>query len=227
MTYERLCTAVAALGLSCRGGFHPLPEDGLPVLDGEGRVQTVILLGFNAGEPWAAFSRSPEFGDGRPDPLDRWSRRTVDSLARTVGAAALYPFTGPPWWPFQRWARRAERLHVSPLGVLMHPDFGLWHAYRGALLFDRRIEVPAHRDWPHPCESCADTPCLKVCPVSAISVGQFAARACRDHVRGHDGGPCLSDGCLARRACPVAQDRQYTPAQAAFHMRAFLVAPER
>ena len=28
---------------------------------------------------------------------------------------------------------RAEGLKPSPLGVLVHPDFGLWHGYRGAI----------------------------------------------------------------------------------------------
>ena len=36
---------------------------------------------------------------------------------------------------------RAEGLKPSPIGILMHPQFGLWHAYRGALLFDVEIEL--------------------------------------------------------------------------------------
>ena len=38
--------------------------------------------------------------------------------------------------------------HASPLGLLIHPDYGLWHGYRGALLFaatahadDKRFDV--------------------------------------------------------------------------------------
>jgi hypothetical protein len=226
LRYERLAASASAVGLICRGGFHPLPEDGVPTLAGGADARTLILLGFTAGEPWSIFSRSPEFGDGQADPLDRWSRRTIEMLALTAGATALYPFTGPPWWPFQRWAQRSERLHASPLGILMHPDFGLWHGYRGALLFDTRIEVPAHRDWPHPCASCDGRPCLRVCPVEAVAIGHFAACACRDHVAGGDGGPCRSGGCLARRACPEARDRQYGPEQSAFHMKAFFLAPK-
>ena len=49
------------------------------------------------------------------------------------------PRTGRPWLPFQQWARKAEPVHVSPLGVLIHPDYGLWHSYRGALCFDTRL----------------------------------------------------------------------------------------
>src|SRR5262249_42217658 len=81
---------------------------------------------------------SAERAAGGADPLDRWSRRVVGGLAAELGAAALYPFGGPPWLPFQRWAKKAEPLHSSPLSVLIHPDWGLWHSYRGALVFAER-----------------------------------------------------------------------------------------
>ena len=38
------------------------------------------------------------------DPLDRWSRRLIERLARELGGRALFPFGGPPFLPFQRWA---------------------------------------------------------------------------------------------------------------------------
>ena len=53
-----------------------------------------------------------------------------------------------------RWAQRAEPLHPSPLGVLIHPVHGLWHAYRGALAFAEPIELPPRADLPSPCASC-------------------------------------------------------------------------
>jgi hypothetical protein len=34
----------------------------------------------------------------------------------------------------------------------------------------------------------------------------------------------MSGGCLARRACPVGREYAYDPAQARFHMQAFLAA---
>jgi hypothetical protein len=34
---------------------------------------------------------------------------------------------------------------------------------------------------------------------------------------------CMAIGCLARHACPIGHDYRYTPAQANFHMRAFLL----
>ena len=41
--------------------------------------------------------------------------------------AGAVPVRRPPYWPFQQWARRAEPVHPSPIGVLIHPRYGLWH----------------------------------------------------------------------------------------------------
>lgn len=220
-TYAQLCTAATAVGLACRGGFHPQDGDGVPVMD-ELPARTVVLLGFTGREHWSAFAASPEYRDGEPHPLDRWSQRVVDHLARRFGARALYPFTGPPWWPFQRWAQRAERLYPSPLGVLMHADYGLWHAYRGALLLPKPIDVPPLREWSSPCESCLEPPCVAACPAGALSGGRFETQICSAHVVCEHGTACRACGCLARHACPVATEHRYDAVQATFHLQAFI-----
>jgi ferredoxin len=221
-SYEGLCADSAATGVACRGGFHPTPEDGVPAVTAGEPARTVVLLGFTGGRQWRHFTLSPEYRDGEPHPLDRWSRRIIGALARRFGARELYPDTGPPWWPFQRWARRAEALHVSPLGILIHPEFGLWHAYRGALVFAQPFAVPQMPAWPHPCERCAGKPCLSSCPVEAIAPARFERALCMRHVASPAGGECRSRGCLARRSCPVGAAHRYGPEQAAFHMRASL-----
>jgi hypothetical protein len=117
----------------------------------------VILLGNVGGSMWPAFAASPE-GQTGSDRLDRWTRRGVAELAGRLGGQPLYPFGGPPYWPFQRWAQRAEAVHPSPLGLLIHPDHGLWHAYRAALLFAEVIDLPPRDERPSPCTTCAAGP---------------------------------------------------------------------
>jgi len=212
--------------MACRGGFHPLRDDGVPDTH-EGRAPgTLILLGFTGTRQWPAFVSSPEYQDGAPHPLDRWSRRVTGALARRFGATELYPAPGPPWWPFQRWARRAEGLQASPLGILIHPEFGLWHAYRGALLFAERFAVPGTGTGQslHPCDSCLEKPCLRSCPVGAITPGSFDRARCHAHVAAPSGAECHGNGCLARRSCPVGEAHRYGASQAAFHMNAALAA---
>ena len=117
---------------------------------------------------------------------------------------------------------RAEGLRPSPLGILMHPEYGLWHAYRGALLFDVEISIQAPREVIHLCDLCVGKPCLKSCPVDAYSASGFAYQTCRDHVRGPSGGPCRDGGCLDRNACPYGTRYRYAPQAQAFHMAAFV-----
>jgi hypothetical protein len=216
--YARLADALAPYGLLARGGFHPEPDEA------PAGAATVVLLG-NAGPAlWRVFPDSPEARDGAPDPLDRWSRRVVETLAADFGARAILPFDGPPYVPFQRWARRAEPVAPSPLGILIHPDYGLWHAYRGALAFPQALDLPPATPRPRPCDTCSDRPCLTTCPVDAFTPDGYDVPACAGHLRRAEGADCVTGGCLARRACPVGADWTYVPEQAGFHMRAFLRA---
>jgi hypothetical protein len=215
---EPVFSAVERAGLVARGAFHLADgEREGPLAD----VHTIVLVGVTGRSGWDAFAMSEEARDGAKHPLDRWSRRIIGGLAQDLGAVALYPFGGPPHLPFQRWARRAEPVHDSPLGLLVHPRYGLWHSYRGALGFAEALDVPAWEAARSPCESCAAKPCLAACPVGAFSVRGYDVAACVAHLRAAEGAECMAGGCLARGACPVGADRAHGPEQAAFAMRAF------
>jgi ferredoxin len=211
---DGLAQALAPFGLILRGGFRPAAGDGAP-----SGVGTLLLIG-NAGPAlWRTFDRDRAEG---ADPLNRWTERLVRPLAARFGARALFPFEGPPYWPFQRWARAAEPVRASPLGLLIHPVYGLWHAYRAALAFAATdIPLPPRGDAPDLCADCVSKPCLTACPVNAFSGQEHDVPACVDHLRPVAGGECLESGCRARRACPVGQEYAYEPAQAHFHMSAF------
>ena len=221
-------TDIAALldpaGLVLRGGFHPVPDDGVPAMAGGAAARTVLMIG-NTGAPdgdpmWTEFAAARARFDG-PNPLDDWTRSVVDPLARTVGGAALYPFGGPPYLPFQRWAMRAEPVFPSPIGLLVHPQFGLWHGYRAALTFSERLPLPSRHEAESPCILCAGKPCLTACPVSAFTDAGYDTASCASHLESV-GNDCIGHGCRARRACPVAPERAPVPDQARFHMEAFL-----
>ena len=104
----------------------------------------------------------------------------------------------------------------------MHPEYGLWHAYRGALLFDVEILSQPPETVIHLCDLCDGKPCLKACPVEAYSQSGFAHQACLAHVRGPDGSPCRATGCLDRNACPYGAAYRYPADEQAFHMASFI-----
>ena len=225
MNFDAIASAVEATGLALRGGFAPVPEDQLPSIPGKGPARTLLLLGVVGPRAWEKFAASPESRAPR-NPLDTWTRRVVTALAEGLGASPLFPFDGPPYWPFQRWAMRAEPVAPSPIGILIHPDYGLWHAYRAALLFAERVELTAREIRARPCDTCTDRPCLSACPVGAFTDSAYRVDSCVSHISSPAGVMCMGEGCRARDACPVGRAFRYPAQQIRFHMEAFRRAYE-
>lgn len=225
-----LSAALAPHGMLPRGGFALTEADepdlaGFPDLAAPSRGRFLLLIG-NAGAPlYDAFFAAGETG-GR-NPLDDWTKRIILPIAARSGARAAFPSDGPPYLPFQRWAMRAEGVKASPLGVLIHPDFGLWHAYRAALVFDQALDLKPAPFRAHPCDTCVEKPCLRACPVGAVTAAGYAVDNCARHVAAGEGKACRSIGCLARRACPVGAELAYPERAMAFHMASFLRGQKR
>ncbi len=221
---EEVERAFHAAGLVSRGAFHPEPDDKVPALAGGAPARTLVLAGNVGRSMWAAFSkaeRAPQHA------LDAWSRAVLEPIAGRFGGAAMFPGGGPPFQPFIAWAQRAGPVTQSAIGMLIHPDYGLWHAYRGALALPDRLALPSPDMRPRPCDSCADKPCLSTCPVDAFKPSGYDMPACIGFLESPPGTECASQGCAARRACPVGREHIYEPAQAAFHMAAFVKANRR
>lgn len=177
---------------------------------------TITLIGPDEPAFWPVFETSPEYGDGQPDPMDRWSKRVITDVARQLKGAPLFPFGGPPYAPFFTRAKASGVFWAAPIGFLVHADAGLFVSFRGAIRWKTPVTTPTTRK---PCKTCA-APCATACPVGAFDHGYDVA-ACKAHVASEAGCDCRTRGCLARRACPVGQGTRL-PAQAAFHMEAFL-----
>jgi ferredoxin len=220
---SELAEAFERHGIHIRGVVNFGPGEG-PLLDDGSLAASVVLLGNVGGSIWPAFAEWRKTYSGH-EPLDTWSKALIRPLAVELDATAYFP-SDPPWQPFQQWAIKAERLKPSPLGILIHPEFGLWHGYRGALGFPFAIET-SRPDADHPCGSCADKPCMSACPVDAIGLSGglsgFDIGACRGYLA-RDAGKvtCMVSGCAARNACPVGARYRYPPAQLEFHMKALM-----
>lgn len=230
---DDLTDDLAALGLISFGSLAvDAASENLPSL-AEGKLARSAQLIGNVGSAiWTPFRQSDEARDGTHNPLDRWTRRVLDDVANRHQRRALYPFGGPPWWPFISWAERLGVFSPSPLGVLVHEEYGPWLAFRAVLLSAEPLSQGNKPNLPAsagPCATCVDKPCLTACPVNAIKIDQpYAYDSCRTHVASSwptreaplDRASC-STGCLARKACPYGQSHQYAAEHAAHHMRAF------
>jgi len=196
------------------GAFHPTPEDDL---DGLG---TLILLGPLEPGFWPHVTATPEFADAAPDPLDRWSTRTIGALAQRFGGTPFFPFGGPPYHPFIAWAKRSGRAWSSEVGLLVHDHAGLMVSYRGAIGLTDRLELPEHGD--RPCDTCDEKPCLNACPIEALTKAGYDIPVCKHYLSEKKGQNCLDAGCVVRRSCPVGQGYGRLQEQSAYHMRRFM-----
>lgn len=203
-----IAAAAAPHHLGVFGALHP--EDG----------GTIVLLGPAEPGYWAHLTAQPEWQDGAPDPVDRWSRRAIGVLARDIGAKAIFPFDGPPFAPFYAWALASGRAWASPVVLLVHDVAGLMVSYRGALRLETRLTLPPPPA-ASPCETCAGRPCLGACPAGALVAGRYDVAACRAFLDRPEGAECRTRGCAVRRACPVSENYGRLHAQSAYHMGQF------
>lgn len=219
VTYHDLAAELAAVGMVARGAFDVTVDDLVPDLPDGRRARGVVVVGNRSdGAMWERFTAERL---DEPDPLDRWTRRVVRPIAARHGGVLIHP-SDEPFAPILRWAQRADDVWPSPIGLLVHPVDGLWHAYRGALVFPEPVTgAPDTGAATSPCTACP-APCLDACPVDAFTLGSYDHVACRAHVAGGDEPRCLDRGCAARRACPVNADGVYGGEQMRFHMRAFV-----
>ena len=242
---RRIEAPLAGSGLFLRGAFHPRPEDAVPPLSDGRAAGTVALIGNAGNDLWRAFRA------GDPDmaarhPLDHWVAGYLRAAADALDAE-LVDAMRPPWPPIQQWAVRAGAGHRAPINLVIHPEYGLWHTFRGALLTAEKLPLPEAPALDNPCETCAGKPCLTTCPADAFALpetktetgnetgnetggGTFAdfdPPACVDHVESPAGRGCRTAGCRARRACPVGRPWAYDREPAAYHMAAVVATVRR
>ncbi|WP_428547977.1 ferredoxin [Profundibacter sp.] len=212
MSYTELQSSLQEQHLDIFGAFHPTPQDQAP----EG-CKTLLLIGPYKPGFWGTFKASPEFSDGLPDPLDRWSKRIITPWATARNSTALFPSNGPPYAPFLDWAQ-SGRAWVSPVGMLVHDLAGLFISYRAAIALPVKITLP--HTGPNTCDSCDARPCLAACPVDALS-DTYDVSTCEAYLNTPNGRDCMETGCLVRRTCPAGHNYARLPEQSAFHMAAF------
>ena len=208
----------AAQQLAVLGGFAAGPDDGLPR-----GTKTLLLLGPKEPGFWPHLTAQPEWTSfrhgGAPDPVDRWSRRVIGTMACDLGAKAVFPFGGPPYHPFYKWALKSGRCWDSPVRLLVNDVAGLFVSFRGALALKEALDFPpAPRK---PCDTCAGKPCLGACPASALTADGYDLPRCHAYLDTAAGQDCMTNGCAVRRACPLSLGYARMPEQSAYHMGQF------
>jgi hypothetical protein len=179
----------------------------------------LILLGNGGPNFWRALQAQAQADSN--DPVDTFSRalavRFVEQYLQ-ANARVLYP--DEQSLPLQQLGALAGWHHPSPLGVGIHADYGLWFAYRAAVLTDAPLKPTV---WPQtesanksPCDRCATKPCLSACPGQALNASNpLDLTRCLAWRKTPDSS-CATT-CLARLACPVGAEQRYDQAQIRYH----------
>ncbi len=182
---------------------------------------SMVLIGSAGTTLWQSMTAAGAFGPD--DPVDEYAEDALfdfcDDLGPDVGTRLLWPSPDrSSSVPVTLLGELAGWSHRSPLGLGIHPRFGLWFAYRGVVLLEVAVEPQREPKSASPCASCADRPCLSSCPSSAVGgPSGLDLTACFGE-RSRAGADCAGR-CLARAGCPIGAEHRYGPAQAEHHQR--------
>lgn len=198
-----------------------LPEDVAQPLEQAGfhldDFARLMLLGHGGRRLWAALQ---EEGLQGPDPIDRYATRLARHFIQEhlAGPSPTVIYPGPLPVPLARLGELAGWCKPSPLGLGIHPTFGLWFAYRVVLLTSLALPLRVEPARPRPCDACPDRPCLAACPAQALDWERgFDVETCA-RFRLETNSAC-QERCLARLACPVAVEHRYSDEQLGYHYR--------
>jgi len=175
-------------------------------------ARSALVLACGGRSFGEAFARSREARDGRADPVDRFTERTVSGaiLRRRephLAANALYYWEQQDghFADFVALARACGLGSPSRLGVLIHPHYGPWVAIRAVILTQAPLSVTPSLQTPSPCQDCP-APCAAACPGAALARLDFDVSAC---VRTTLSRETCRLRCDARRACVIGREHAY------------------
>jgi len=218
-----LVAAVSVARFEAEGGD---PATVKAIIDRQAR--SIIVVANGGFDFWRAFVRYAAAHQGwleRPDPLDDFTRATVEDMllpaVRTAGVrcTSVYPFASdPPRLNFMQLGRLAGLAGPSIIGVVVHPVYGPWLAFRAALLVDVVLDAPGAALGFDPCPTCVARSCIKGCPAEAVSNehGWDLAGCLKFRVEQE---PACAPRCHARAACVLGPEYRYPDAELAYHQR--------
>jgi epoxyqueuosine reductase len=193
-------------------------------------ARSIVVIANGGGAFWAAAKRYASAHPGwwdREHPLDDFTREVLEhEIIPQVAALGLrctpvYPFGGDgATLNFMELGKIAGLAGPSILGVLVHPTYGPWIAFRAALLTNAELDAPGEAAGFDPCPACTARSCIPACPVGAVSfpAGWDIPRCLEHRVEVE---PDCAPRCHARVGCVLGPEHRYPDDELAYHqMRA-------
>jgi len=225
MDVAALTHSLAAVGLNAFGVADPAAWDACvapPRRTAALLPEAKSILVFGSGGPalWEALladlRANPRHLADEPHPLDAFVRRAVAAADAALGDV-------PRRWFF---AAADAELHLdfraladlaglggkSRLGLLLHPEYGLWLGLRAALFLGAPLPI-SPRAAADPCVGCP-APCITACPGNAFVDGLWNVDRCSAF---HSASTLCAASCAARSACVRAPEHRYGPDELLYH----------
>ena len=181
-------------------------------------ARSIVVIGNGGGAFWEAYQRhlltDPDW-TRRDNPLDDFTRKVVErDVAGALGARGLrcttvYPFVSDAGnLHFMELGKIAGIGGPSIIGVLIHPVYGTWIAFRAALLVEEMLDEPGPALSFDPCPRCVPRSCIAACPVGAVSTGAGwdFVKCVRHRV---EADPDCNGGCYSRLGCVIGPEHRY------------------
>jgi epoxyqueuosine reductase len=175
---------------------------------------SLILFGNGGPGFWRAFRQRQPAGE---HPVDAFSRQVVSEFMarRFPGLEYRFLYPGASAVPLQSLGQLVGWHHESPMKVGINAPWGLWYASRALILVEAALPSSPTVCSISPCATCSDKPCIAACPPRALDQAEMRLERCIDF-RLQDDSVCRQQ-CLARWACPVAQEQRYDAEQVQYH----------
>ncbi len=197
------------------------------------KARSIVVIGNGGGDFWRGFvefaERNPGWRD-RANPLDDFTREIIERdivpVVRESGARCrtVYPFIGGgPTLNFIELAKLSGLGGPSIIGVVVHPVYGPWIAFRAALIVDVDLNSPGEALGFDPCPGCVPRSCIPACPANAVAFpAGWDIPKCLTH-RVEVESDC-TPRCHARAGCVLGPEHRYPADELAYHQRRALGA---
>ena len=199
----------------------------------DGGARSIVVIANGGGALWQALQLHARQKPGwftRDHPLDDFTREVVENqIVPAVQSAGLssttiYPFmSSGRTLNFIELGKIAGLAGPSILGVVVHPRFGPWMAFRAALLVDEDIDLPGEAIGFDPCPTCESRSCVPACPTGAVAfpAGWDIPRCLNYRIESE--ADC-APRCHSRVACVLGPEHRYPDDEVAYHQRRALAA---
>lgn len=102
----------------------------------------------------------------------------------------------------------------SLLGLVIHPEYGLWVSMRAVLLSTAVFEATPMNTNPSPCAQCVEKPCISACPGKAVTISGWSVQQCATF---HGESTLCATQCHSRQSCPVGVRHRHSDLQHTYH----------